>query len=40
MSKLTDLIEEMDAVRRELDRLDEVWKPLSKKYDQLRLAGW
>jgi len=38
MSKLTDLIEEMDAVRRELDRLDEVWKPLSKKYDQLRLA--
>jgi hypothetical protein len=38
MSKLTDLIEEMDRVRGQLDALDEVWKPLQKRYDELRLG--
>lgn len=38
MSKLTDLIEEMDRVRGQMDAIDEVWKPLQKRYDELRLG--
>ena len=38
MSKLTDLIDEMDSVRSQLDAIDEVWKPLQKRYDELRLG--
>lgn len=38
MSKLTDLIEEMDRVRAQMDAIDEVWKPLQKRYDELRLG--
>ena len=38
MSKLTDLIEEMDRVRGQMDALDDVWKPLQKRYDELRLG--
>jgi len=37
MSKLTDLIKEMDRVRSQLDGLDLLWKPLQKRYDELRL---
>jgi len=37
MSKLTDLIKEMDGVRAKLDGLDLLWKPLQKRYDELRL---
>jgi len=37
MSKLTDLIKEMDKVRSQLDGLDLLWKPLQKRYDELRL---
>jgi hypothetical protein len=38
MSKLTDLIEEMDQVRAKMDKIDEIWKPLQKRYDELRLG--
>lgn len=38
MSRLTDLIDEMDRVRAQMDAIDEVWKPLQKRYDELRLG--
>lgn len=38
MSKLTDLIEEMDRVRARMDEMDLEWKPLQKRYDELRLG--
>jgi len=38
MSRITDLIDEMDQIRKQMDAIDEVWKPLQKRYDQLRLG--
>lgn len=38
MSRLTDLIDEMDRIRGQMDAIDEVWKPLQKRYDELRLG--
>jgi len=38
MSKLTDLVNEMDRIRAQMDRMDAIWKPLQKRYDELRLA--
>ena len=38
MSRLTELIDEMDRVRAQMDAIDEVWKPLQKRYDELRLG--
>lgn len=38
MSRLTDLIEEMNRVRARMDEMDLEWKPLQKRYDELRLG--